>query len=123
MPLHKGKSNATRSENIAEMIRAGHDPKQAEAAAYRVQREERAKDSGGQTFGFEEKLDAGVERSVMHARGSSMTSGAVDILSKAIEAGERERAEGGEELAHQRQLKQLLKGEHVSGRDRGKMRR
>lgn len=97
MPLHKGKSNATRSENIAEMIRAGHDPKQAEAAAYRMQREEWAKDG--------------------------VSSSAVDILSKAIEAGERERAEGGQELARQRQLKQLLKGEHVSGRDRGKVRR
>ncbi len=43
MPLKKGKSNATRSENIREMVRAGHDPKQAAAAAYKVQRQAKAK--------------------------------------------------------------------------------
>jgi hypothetical protein len=39
MPLIKSKSDEARSENIAEMIKSGHDPKQAEAAAYSVQRE------------------------------------------------------------------------------------
>jgi hypothetical protein len=38
MPLLKGRSNKTRSRNIAEMIRAGHPPDQAKAAAYRQQR-------------------------------------------------------------------------------------
>lgn len=36
MPLLKGKSHETRSQNIAELIKSGHDPKQAEAIAYRV---------------------------------------------------------------------------------------
>ena len=39
MPLIKSASDQARSENIAEMIRSGHDPKQAEAAAYHNQRE------------------------------------------------------------------------------------
>lgn len=43
MPLEKGSSDDTRSENIREMIDAGHDPKQAEAAAYRQQRESKRK--------------------------------------------------------------------------------
>lgn len=43
MPLHKGTGNKTRERNIREMIAAGHDPKQAEAAAYREQRESKAK--------------------------------------------------------------------------------
>lgn len=34
MPLESGSSQAVISHNIAEMIRAGHPPKQAEAAAY-----------------------------------------------------------------------------------------
>jgi hypothetical protein len=37
MPLLKGKSNAIRSQNIAEMIKAGHPEDQAIAAAYRQQ--------------------------------------------------------------------------------------
>jgi 8-oxo-dGTP pyrophosphatase MutT (NUDIX family) len=36
MSLQKGSSAAARSANIAELIKAGHDPKQAEAIAYRV---------------------------------------------------------------------------------------
>lgn len=36
MPLLKGKSHETRSKNIAELVKSGHDPKQAEAIAYRV---------------------------------------------------------------------------------------
>lgn len=38
MPLEKGGSDAARGRNIAEMIRAGHKPGQAKAAAYRQQR-------------------------------------------------------------------------------------
>jgi hypothetical protein len=39
MPLNEGKSDKARSENIATEIRAGKDPKQAEAIAYSVQRQ------------------------------------------------------------------------------------
>lgn len=39
MPLNKSGSNEARSENISEMIKAGHPPAQAEAAAYHNQRE------------------------------------------------------------------------------------
>jgi hypothetical protein len=38
MPLIKSASNAARSENIHEMIKAGHPPAQAKAAAYSNQR-------------------------------------------------------------------------------------
>lgn len=43
MPLKKGYSRETVSANIAEMIRSGHDPKQAAAAAYRQARESKRK--------------------------------------------------------------------------------
>jgi predicted NAD-dependent protein-ADP-ribosyltransferase YbiA (DUF1768 family) len=43
MPLKKGTSDKTRSENIAKEIRAGKPPKQAEAIGYAVQREAKAK--------------------------------------------------------------------------------
>ena len=39
MPLIKSASDEARSENIAEMIKAGHEPKQAMAASYANQRE------------------------------------------------------------------------------------
>ncbi len=39
MPLIKSASNEARSENIREMINAGHPPNVAEAAAYHNQRE------------------------------------------------------------------------------------
>lgn len=39
MPLIKGKSDKSRSENIKELIKAGHSPKQSEAIAYKTQRE------------------------------------------------------------------------------------
>jgi hypothetical protein len=35
MPLKKGSSKETIEANIAELIKAGHDPKQAAAIAYR----------------------------------------------------------------------------------------
>ena len=41
MPLIKSPTNSARSENIAEMIRSGHKPDQAKAAAYRQQRKAR----------------------------------------------------------------------------------
>jgi hypothetical protein len=47
MPLKTGKSDATREKNIKEMIRSGKDPKQAEAAAYRQQRQSAARDRKG----------------------------------------------------------------------------
>ena len=43
MPLSKGSSNKAREKNVREMIQSGHDPKQAEAAAYREQRKSRGK--------------------------------------------------------------------------------
>lgn len=43
MPLKAGKSAATRRRNIREMVRAGHPPAQAKAAAYRKARESGAK--------------------------------------------------------------------------------
>jgi uncharacterized protein len=43
MPLKHGTSKATRESNIKEMIKAGHPPKQAVAAAYSEQRRSAAK--------------------------------------------------------------------------------
>jgi len=43
MPLAKGKSKATVSKNIREMIKAGHPQKQAVAAALNTARESGAK--------------------------------------------------------------------------------
>lgn len=39
MPLIKSPSNTARETNIKEMIQAGHEPRQAVAAAYHNQRE------------------------------------------------------------------------------------
>ena len=56
MPLTEGSSQATISHNIAEMIRAGHPAKQAEAAAYR-------------NAGLDAKLDAiASEAGRLHSR-------------------------------------------------------
>lgn len=38
MPLKKSKSKAALQSNIKEMIKSGHEPKQAAAAAYSVKR-------------------------------------------------------------------------------------
>ena len=43
MPLKKGSSDKTRSENIAKEIKAGKSKEQAAAIAYSVQREAKAK--------------------------------------------------------------------------------
>lgn len=43
MPLKKSASNKVRSENIREMIKSGHPPAQAKAAAYSTQRKAKAK--------------------------------------------------------------------------------
>lgn len=45
MPLIHGKSDETRSENIATEIRHGKSPEQASAIAYNVQREAKASDT------------------------------------------------------------------------------
>lgn len=44
MPLIHGKSDKSRSKNIAELIKAGHKPAQAEAIAYKEQRKAKASD-------------------------------------------------------------------------------
>ncbi len=44
MPLKSGSGAAVISSNIKEMIESGHDPKQAEAAAYRKAGKDRARD-------------------------------------------------------------------------------
>ena len=43
MPLKRGASKKTRDDNVEEMIKAGHPPKQAVAAAYDKQRESKRK--------------------------------------------------------------------------------
>ncbi len=47
MPLRKGTSRTVISANIAEMIRAGHSPEQAAAAAYRAAGKKRASKKKG----------------------------------------------------------------------------
>lgn len=48
MPLKKGKSDATRSANIAAEIRSGKPPAQAEAIAYSEQRKARSTSGKGE---------------------------------------------------------------------------
>jgi hypothetical protein len=50
MPLINGKSDKSRSKNIAELIKAGHDPKQAAAIAYKKQREAKSKDETAESW-------------------------------------------------------------------------
>lgn len=62
MPLIKGSSREAFSQNVSEMVRADHPQKQALAAAYRNQREARAKgyaDGGftGRPSSFGDRLD------------------------------------------------------------------
>jgi hypothetical protein len=45
MPLIHGKSDESRSKNIAELINAGHPPDQAAAIAYKEQRQAKSKDA------------------------------------------------------------------------------
>jgi hypothetical protein len=63
VPLIKGKSEATISENIKEMIDAGHPPKQAEAAAYRTAGKDNAAmvtaPNAGIPAGFTEEAEDG----------------------------------------------------------------
>jgi len=51
MPLEKSTSDEVRSKNIAEMIHSGHEPAQAEAAAYSVQREAEKKQHEHNKYG------------------------------------------------------------------------
>lgn len=55
MPLIEGKSDKTRSENIATEIKAGKDPKQAAAIGYSVQR--RAAHAQDDKDAFRQNLD------------------------------------------------------------------
>lgn len=65
MPLKKGSSKKTIQENIEELIRAGHDPKQAAAIAYKTARESRDKRmKTGDRGRFYTTEDLGAKRSV-----------------------------------------------------------
>lgn len=57
MPLQQGSSQETISANIAELVRSGHDPKQAAAIAYRVAGKDRtAKDMKRDDWGILKRL-------------------------------------------------------------------
>ena len=58
MPLESGSSRETISHNIAEMIRAGHPPKQAEAAAYSKARGDRMDSALDRLDGLMKRMDA-----------------------------------------------------------------
>lgn len=47
MPLIKSKSKKAREANIEELIAAGHDPRQAEAIAYKTQRKAKSRSKRG----------------------------------------------------------------------------
>ena len=60
MPLIQGKSDKTRSKNIAELIKTGHDPKQAAAIAYKTQRENKDAD----ILEFDETAEAWISKKI-----------------------------------------------------------
>ena len=62
MPLVKGKSDKSRSKNIAELIKAGHKPSQAAAIAYKTQREAESKDDD--ILEFDETAEAWISKKI-----------------------------------------------------------
>lgn len=101
MPLEKGKSRATLSRNIREMVESGHKQSQAVAAAYR---EQRGDSRGG----------APNTNSTAPHRVTPVNWHGKDILRRAIISGQHE-------AESQQQAMRLLRGESVPGRDRKKL--